>query len=56
MKEDTQKELRRLREQNKALRDALHTIVIHSASVQMDPQWAVQVASNALIQTKGESK
>lgn len=49
-------ELRRLHEENKALRDALHTIVIHSASVQMEPQWAVQVARNAINRVKGESK
>ncbi len=35
------------------LLEALRTIVANSASVQMGPQWAVQVARNAIIRVKG---
>lgn len=38
------------------LLEALRTIVIHAASVQMDPQWAVKVARSAIAKATGESK
>jgi hypothetical protein len=36
--------------------EALRTIVANASSVQMDPQWAVYVARDALARAKGETK
>ena len=40
------------------LLDALRTIVAHAASVQLDPQWAVRIARQAIEQatTQGADK
>ena len=35
------------------LLDALRTIVANASSVQIDPQWAVQVARNAIAKATG---
>lgn len=37
------------------LLETLRTIVGNAASVQMDPQWAVQVARNAIARATGEA-
>jgi hypothetical protein len=38
------------------LLEALQTIVANASSVQLDPQWAVQVARNVIAKVTGEMK